>query len=117
VREVEFKYYVERQVASMEYAVYKIRRDSEGHSYWSIEKNDWVGPFARYTTWRPEPIFLIEGELIGQFAQALTDLGFTPSEYAAKTGELTATKVHLEDMRRLVFEEPKPFIKEVPGKV
>ena len=45
-------------------------------------------------------------------AQALMDelwhVGLRPSEGSGSSGSLAATQKHLEDMRSLVFDKPKP---------
>jgi hypothetical protein len=101
----EIKYYVHRQVAHSDYAIYKVRREGGDSYWWSTEKKEWVGPFKRFSAWQPDPVLTIEAESMKQFTEALSDMGFTPSDLASKSGELTATKEHLADMRRLVFEE------------
>lgn len=57
------------------------------------------------------PTFFIDGESAGQFMYALKE---AIREYEGNTpdfaqGELKATKAHLEDMRKLVFEEAFPI--------
>jgi hypothetical protein len=49
----------------------------------------------------------IEFGFSGQLLQALTDRGISLPDKNFAQGKLEATERHLEDMRRLVFEEPK----------
>lgn len=56
-----------------------------------------------------EPTILISDRLGGSTMQALADklweCGIRPTEAAGSAGSLSATKYHLEDMRKLVFKE------------
>ena len=51
-------------------------------------------------------------QILQGLVQALVDAGYRPDELKAQDKELDATKFHLEDMRRLVFEPLSPL--EVP---
>lgn len=55
-----------------------------------------------------KPTFSISGMLAKPFLQAMADelhkIGIKPKDKPVLQNELTATKYHLEDMRRLVFE-------------
>ena len=68
----------------------------------------------------PPPTIRIEGTFATQFLQDLADglaaAGFRPAELKASDREVTAIKVHLEDMRRLVFEAlaPPEFPPQLP---
>lgn len=54
-------------------------------------------PFATMTEW-------VMREMLKAFAKHLQDEGFKDAKDSESIGELKATKTHLEDMRRLVFE-------------
>lgn len=57
----------------------------------------------------PEPTFRLSGHQAEQFLQSLAEglvlSGFKPDELKVANETLRATKYHLEDMRKLVFEE------------
>lgn len=46
-----------------------------------------------------------ETNFLQALSDALTRAGFEPSTVEENKGELKATKIHLEDMRKLVFEK------------
>lgn len=51
-----------------------------------------------------------EGDLIFEkFIGALKEMGFGRDKVSVESGELKATKEHLTDMKKLVFEPPKHF--------
>lgn len=61
-----------------------------------------------------EPSFVVDERfegLIPALAEGLQEAGLVPSNATAT--ELAATKRHLEDMRSLVFEAPKPHVQEI----
>lgn len=46
--------------------------------------------------------------LLKAFADAAWERGVKPTKYEEPTSELSATKKHLEDMRAIVWQAPKP---------
>ena len=54
-------------------------------------------------------------EFIKAWAEAAKEKGFKPEEDYIMQGKLEATKYHLEDMRKIVFEDKKPIIKLDPN--
>jgi hypothetical protein len=98
-----------RDIASAAYALFKVKYECGNRFYFDPTSNDWVGPFKQFEFWQPKPMLVIEPEELPQLAEEMQSLGFTPSDLSVKAGELTATKAHLEDMRKIAFmalEEP-----------
>jgi len=102
-----------------------IRYDEEfaGLNIWFVHKeggiNSIVSPFNMEirTTVEPgvilpEPTIRLTEIHAKQFLQGLANAlamsGFRPDELKAKDSELKATKYHLEDMRKIVFEALAP---------
>jgi len=61
----------------------------------------------------PEPTLKFDGyteihQFLSGLAGAIIQAGYRPDELKAKEGEMEATKAHLEDMRRIVFEALTP---------
>ncbi len=108
--DVKIIYRLHQDVCSHGFGIYKIKYVGSERFYWAPKKEEWVGPFKPYEIWTPEPLFVIESEAMRQVAEEISNMGFAPSELSSKAGELTATKEHLADMRRLVFEVPEPRI-------
>lgn len=56
-----------------------------------------------------EPTFRFDRHFADEFLESLAgeliNMGYRPDELKAKEGELTATKYHLEDMRKIALEE------------
>lgn len=57
--------------------------------------------------WHP-PALRMQQEDAQQLIDALWDAGLRPTEGSGSAGALAATQRHLEDMRSLVFKQPKP---------
>lgn len=53
------------------------------------------------------PTFSITTDMAQKLMDNLWDCGFRPTEGQGSAGSLSATKYHLEDMRRLVFDKIK----------
>jgi len=54
-----------------------------------------------------QPALTLSKESAQSFMDELWNVGIRPSEGTGSAGQLAATQKHLDDMRRLVFEEPK----------
>ena len=65
---------------------------------------------------RFQPVFSLPREVMPELLDALLESGAKPKEQSRVEGVLEATKAHLEDMRRLVFELVKTEIHVQEGK-
>jgi hypothetical protein len=54
------------------------------------------------------PLMTMGSDMGQQLMDQLWECGLRPSEGAGSAGQMTAVQAHLNDMRRLVFQEPKP---------
>lgn len=52
--------------------------------------------------------FSFDQELFKALVDAISDRGIKPDAYSILEGEQKATKLHLQDMRTLVFKTPNP---------
>ena len=68
----------------------------------------------------PKPLFstsVREGDIIfNKFIERLKEMGYGKDKLSIESGELKATKEHLKDMQKLVFEQnpPPPLIWRSP---
>ena len=65
-------------------------------AYREVDEND-------YGTWNP-PAFSMTRENAQELMDALYHCGIRPTDAGESVGALSATKFHLEDMRRIVFD-------------
>lgn len=83
----------------------------EGHSY-AVAR---LGPFEKMGPHGLIPdhaIQRVDPELAQQLMNGLWECGVRPAQGQGSAGQLEATRSHLEDMRRLVFDEPEPEDRE-----
>lgn len=103
----EIKYYIQRNLASADYSIYKFKKTETEISYWDVKKEEWSEPVKRGYMHNPTPVLTIEPEMMQTFIEEIMDLGFSPSSMAQSRGELIATEEHLKDMRKLIFKDLK----------
>jgi hypothetical protein len=53
------------------------------------------------------PFFRLDQSLAQQLMDSMWNCGIRPTQGAGSTGAMTAVQAHLEDMRRLVFNDTK----------
>ena len=59
-----------------------------------------------------EPALRMSRDSAQQLMDELFRIGIRPSDGSGSAGQMAATERHLEDMRRLVFENPAPTVVE-----
>lgn len=103
----EIKYYIQRNLASSDYSIYKFKKTETEISYWDVKKEEWSEPVKRGFMYNvnPTPVLTVEHEMMQSFIEEIMNMGFSPSSMAQSKGELVATKEHLKDMRKLVFKD------------
>lgn len=62
----------------------------------------------------PPPLLGLTGDEAQQLMDELWNCGIRPAAGAGSAGSLAATERHLEDMRALVFKQPKPPTRSLP---
>lgn len=93
------------------YLYREIEGEDSLHSIMNSE-GDWYSPEST----RPKPTLTLRRGAIEKLQEAFLkragEKGLRTEPEAKLSGLLEATKAHLEDMRRLVFKEPKEIIVE-----
>ncbi len=104
---MELKVHIQHEPQFRGTSVYLYGHDQQGE--FVIEPMDLT--VRHYTLGDPidKPTLVFYGHdgenFLQAFAQALVQLGFKPDALKVSENELSATKYHLEDMRKLVFTE------------
>lgn len=101
---MKLKFYFQENIAANRIDVYLVGEDSHGKRLFA--KPSKIEFFERENSYdRVDPFLEFDGFLSKEFFPALTN-ALAESGYKAESsdaGELKATKIHLEDMRNLVF--------------
>ena len=103
---MELKVHIEHDPRFRGTAIYLFGKDNQGE--FVIEPMDLVVRHYELSERIDNPTLVFggrDGEMFLQsLAENLVHIGFKPDELKAKEGELSATRYHLEDMRKFAFK-------------
>ena len=109
-----FQFYIRYTDYEDKAEIFLLQQSPEHRIYLTYENGNFVEHVQNITGavhGEIQPLLVFPSGLAQPFLQAMADMlekhGIRPASKPILENELTAVKYHLEDMRRLVFEEPK----------
>jgi hypothetical protein len=107
---VSFSLHVQRSFHTQTVDIYAVKRTSDESVFGRLDGSKIVydgepTPAGNTFASPPVPLISIPSHMVKELVEGLLSLGHTPDSTANLLGQLTATKEHLSDMRKLVFKE------------